>query len=301
MEYYDGTPRARRRDAVLAGGVLLLALVLFFMPMDYQAPIRQALRGTVLRPFLVLQAEVVARGASPEDVNDVRAQRDSLAAVVAAQATLVEENRRLRSLLGLGRRAESEFVSAEVLRVGMHGAESTFLLTVGAADGVQVGSPVLTSEGLLGVVRDVDEHTAHAMDWTHPEFRASAMTADGEVYGIVEPRRGRFREADVLALAGAPFHSDVASGTRVVTSGRGGIYPRGAPIGTVLGIEEADTGWRKSYLLRPAVRPAEATHVLVGIRPSTGRVNVSGLWSVAAPPDTASEEETGERRSGERP
>ena len=33
-----------------------------------------------------------------------------------------------------------------------------------------------------------------SIDWTNPDFRASAMTADGRAYGIVEPRRGRFRE-----------------------------------------------------------------------------------------------------------
>ncbi|MFW6202263.1 MAG: rod shape-determining protein MreC, partial [Gemmatimonadota bacterium] len=166
MEYYDGTRRSRRRDAVLAGAMVLLALVLYFMPADYQAPIRQALRGTALRPFLALQAEVVRRGTSREDLTEIRAERDSLAAVVAAQATLVEENRRLRGLLGLQQRADAAFAPAEVLRVGMDGAESTFLLTVGTADGVRVGSPVLSAEGLLGVVRDVDERTAHAMDWT---------------------------------------------------------------------------------------------------------------------------------------
>jgi hypothetical protein len=56
------------------------------------------------------------------------------------------------------------------------------------------------------------------------------------------------------------------------------------PVGTVLGIEEADTGWRKSYLLRPAVRPEAARHVLVGIAPAG---DLSDVWHTAAPPDPA--------------
>ncbi|NIR60709.1 MAG: hypothetical protein GWO02_14985, partial [Gammaproteobacteria bacterium] len=147
--------------------------------------------------------------------------------------------------------------------------------------------PVLTPDGLLGVVWEVDEHMSHAVDWTHAEFRASAMTMDGVVYGLVEPRRGEFREEDLLALTGAPFHSDIQPGTRVVTSGRGGIYPRGIPLGTVVGIEEADTGWRKSYLLRPSVRPESVLHVLVGIRKDRGgEGDLSNLWPVAGDPDT---------------
>ncbi|HEX6940141.1 MAG TPA: rod shape-determining protein MreC [Longimicrobiales bacterium] len=269
-------------------GLLLLALFLFFLPAGYQAPIRSALRGTALRPFLAIQREIVERRGLGIDIAELRARHDSLAAVAAAQATLAEENRRLRALLGLRARAEQSFKSAEVMRLGVEGAESSFLLDIGAADGVEVGSPVLTPDGLLGVVWEVDEHVSHAIDWTHPEFRASAMTMDGQVYGLVEPRRGGFREEDLLVLSGAPFHSDIQPGTRIVTSGRGGIYPRGIPLGSVVGIEEADTGWRKSYLLRPAVRPEAASHVLVGIRQDRGgEGDLSKLWPVGGEPDTA--------------
>jgi hypothetical protein len=99
-----------------------------------------------------------------------------------------------------------------------------------------------------------------------------------QAYGIVEPRRGRYREEDQLALVGTPFHVDVRPGTRVVTSGRGGVYPRGILLGTVVGIEDADTGWRKSYLVRPAVRPEAVTYVLVGWT-SGGHADLSPLWT----------------------
>jgi hypothetical protein len=55
----------------------------------------------------------------------------------------------------------------------------------------------------------------------------------------------------------------------------------------VIGIEEADTGWRKSYLIRPAVRPEAVSQVLVGTMPG-GRTDLSELWHVTAPPDTLS-------------
>lgn len=217
------------------------------------------------------------------DVSALRAQRDSLAALVAAQAGLSEENRQLRSALNLSVRLVDRYAPANVLRVGLTSAESTFVIDAGRADGVYVGSPVLTADGLLGVVWEVDERTAQAIDWTHPDFRVSAMTADGQAYGIVEPRRGRHREEDLLALTGSPFQVDVRPGRRVVSSGRGGLFPRGVMIGTVIGIEEADTGWRKSYLVRPAVRPEGAVHVLVAIR--EGVDDLSDVWQVVAPPD----------------
>lgn len=280
---FDGTRRTRRRDAALAGLVLLVALILLAIPDDYQRPIRGAIRGTILRPFLGAQSQIAQRRTGAVDVTALRAQRDSLAAIVAAQAALSEENRQLRSALGIASRVADRYVSANVLRAGLTSAESTFIVDVGREHGVFVGSPVLTADGLLGVVVEVGDRSAQAFDWTHPDFRVSAMTADGQAYGIVEPRRGRSREEDQLALTGSPFQVDVRPGRRVVSSGRGGLFPRGVMIGTVIGIEEADTGWRKSYLLRPAVRPEAAVHVLVGTR--EGGHDLSDVWQVSAPPD----------------
>jgi rod shape-determining protein MreC len=280
---FDGTRRARRKDAGIAAAILLVALILLVLPAEYQRPVRHGIRSTVLQPFLLLQSQITQRRGQSVDVGQLRAQRDSLAAVVAAQASLSEENRQLRSALGLQSRMGDAFIPANVIRAGLSSAESTFILDVGRADGVFVGSTVLTADGLLGVVWEVDERSAQAIDWTHPDFRISAMTADGAAYGLVEPRRGAYREADLLALTGTAFQVDVRPGRRVVSSGRGGLHPRGIPVGTIIGIEEADTGWRKSYLVRPAVRPEGAVHVLVAVREGGG--NLGDAWQVQAPPD----------------
>ncbi len=265
MDYFEDPRRARWRSIGLASVFLVAALFLYFLPQNHQTPIRRAIRGTVLMPFIVAQSEMETQAARTAAMRELRAQRDSLLAVVSAQASLAEENRQLRELLGLRSRAPGSFVPAELVRVGTPGGESSFLLDVGQEDGVAVGSPVIAAGGLLGVVWEVGATSSQAIDWTHSDFRASAMTADGEAYGIVQSRRGLYREQDRMALEGAPFHTDVAPGTRVVTSGRGGMYPRGILLGTVVAVEDAEPGWRKSYIVRPAVRPEAATHVLVGV------------------------------------
>jgi rod shape-determining protein MreC len=297
---FDGTRKARRRDAAIAGGILLLALILVVLPAAYQSPVRSVLRGTLLRPFLALQTQLAQRSGRLIDVTALRAQRDSLAALVAAQASLSEENRQLRAALGLTSRVQDSFISANVLQPGLSSAESTFLLDVGSEDGVRVGSPVITADGLLGVVWEVERNRSQAIDWTHPEFRVSAMTADGLAYGLVEPWRSEYRDQDVLALTGAPFQVDVRPGQRVVSSGRGNLFPRGVPIGTIIGIEDADTGWRKSYLIRPAVRPEATRHVLVGLGEGPAE-DLSDVWHVSAPPDPLRADTAAARRTGGAP
>jgi rod shape-determining protein MreC len=140
-----------------------------------------------------------------------------------------------------------------------------FLVSAGARDGVVEGAPVVDRNGLVGVIREVRPGTAVGMDWTHPDFRASAMVTDGSSYGIVENRRGAFREEDRLVLTGGAYHETVEAGTLILTSGLGGVYPRGIPIGEVDGVAEVQDQWRKSYWLRPRVEPASVTHALVRV------------------------------------
>jgi rod shape-determining protein MreC len=275
---FDGSRKARRRDLLMAAAIVLVAFILFALPAAYQRPMRDIVRGSLLMPFLSAQSTLAYRRSTTVDVHELRAQRDSLAALVAAEATLAEENRRLRALIGLRARAGASFVPAEVLRLGLSGAESSFIINVGSAKGVKVDSPVLAPEGLIGRVVEVKQNSALAIDWTHPDFRASAMTIDGQAYGIVEARRGNYREEDLMALTGAPFHTDLQPGTLIVTSGRGTLFPRGIPLGIILGIEEADTGWRKSYLIRPAARPEAVTHVLVGLTVGASE-DLAKLWN----------------------
>lgn len=288
---FDGTRRWRRREAVIAATFLFLAVILLLLPSAYQEPLRAGIRNTVLRPFIAAQARIAADRALRADISQIRAQRDSLAALAVAQRSLAEENRQLRAMLGLGQRTGAEFVGAQVLRVGTTGTKSTFLIDVGTEDGIGVGSPIIAPEGLLGVVVRADAQTSQAIDWTSSEFKVGAMTIDGTAFGIVESMSGRFGEVDILLLTGAPFHSDVRPGSLIVTSGRGQRYPRGIPVGTVLGIQDADTGWRKSYLMRPAVRPEATLHVLVG-KINAVPADVSELWQLTVSADSVSTDTT---------
>src|SRR5690606_35772494 len=133
---------------------------LYLLPAGYQAPIRETIRRTVLRPFIVAQARIDLQRASWSELERVRAQRDSLPAVAAAQAALAEENRQLRAALAIRARAGERFVPAQVLRAGLAPGEGTFLVDAGSQDGVRVGSPVVTADGLLGVVVGVDTNVA---------------------------------------------------------------------------------------------------------------------------------------------
>jgi cell shape-determining protein MreC len=267
-----------RRHWVVAVVFVVLALVLLYLPPVQQQRIATVLRATVLRPFVLTQEALTAARLRATESERLRAVLDSVVGASTPNTVLLEENQRLRGLLSLSVRLGPSWVAASVIRAGTVGSESTFQLDVGSADGVEVNAPVITRAGLMGLVREVGQRTALGMDWTHPEFRASAMSQDGLTTGMVETVRGDFREEDRLQFNGTAFHTSLADGTMVVTTGLG-VIPRGIPVGTIAGLAEEDEGWRRSYWLDPMVEPRSVTHVLVATE-LRGVPDVSSGWSV---------------------
>jgi rod shape-determining protein MreC len=160
-----------------------------------------------------------------------------------------EENRQLRAALRFPAPAGFRIVLCPVLsQGGGTGWQRQVRLGRGSLDGLQAGDPVLVAEGLVGRVENVTPHTADVLLLADPNSRVACeldppppgMNAvRGVVCGgggraagegdlaflyVVDPLRLRYLKRDV----------EVAPRTRVVTSGLGGIFPRGLAVGYVL-------------------------------------------------------------------
>jgi rod shape-determining protein MreC len=189
---------------------------------------------------------------------------------------------RLRSLLQLSQRLSVGYLGAEVLHQSVPTDGRTFILSAGRDQGVKQFDPVIGPEGLLGVVREVEATRSLAMTWAHPEFRASAFTVPGQIFGVVAPALQVTGSEQLLQLRGVAIRDSVAEGTLVVTSGLGGVYPQGIPIGTVFGQATEETGWERIYLVRPAAFPEEASQVLI-LR-GAGEAKVEGAFGADSTP-----------------
>ena len=247
--------------------LVMASAILMKLPERTQHAVGEAVRSSVLQPFLAINGAVTRYKARAMDYDVLRAQYDSLLTLVAARRTLAEENRQLRGLLILPQRRPGRFVPVTVVRPGTTAAGSVFYMDAGAASGIEQFDAVVTETGLLGQVQDVRARSATAFDWSHPDFRASAMSADGTAHGLVEPIRGDYREQDLLLLRGTAYLSGLETGVEILTSGRGGAFPRGVLIGWVMGVAETSAGWSASYYVQPAVHPGSVTHASVEIGP----------------------------------
>ena len=200
----------------------------------------------------------------------VTAERDSAAYLAQFLPSLRAENERLRQLLRLSHRLTTTYVSAEVLHQPHATDGRTLLLSAGSRQGVAPFNPVIAPEGLIGVILSVTSRSSIAMSWAHPEFRVSAFTVGGNALGVVAPSaEGRNAEGS-LELRGIPYRDSVPLGTLVLSSGLGGVFPKGIPIGTVTGTVREEAGWERVYRLRPAANPGSAAHVLVLVGTRSG-------------------------------
>ncbi len=257
---------ASRRDTLAFVICILLSLSARVAPTQVQANIGIGVR-VVAGPFLWMSARAEALHTAVAHIPELNAQLDSTVIDSHQLYSLAEENNRLRDLLSLSNRMRMRHVAAEALHQASPMGEFTLVLSAGSDKGVFEMAPVIAPAGLVGVVRSVGVGTSIAVMWTHPDFRASAMTADGSVFGIVEPRGRIGPQTELMQIRGIPFRDEVPIGSRVYTSGRGshlgGALPRGIPIGTVRLLAEQNEGWSKTYVLDPAVQPGSVGHVII--------------------------------------
>jgi rod shape-determining protein MreC len=268
-----------RTDTVVIAAAFIIAVILFALPARYREALAGALRRTVDLPLVHLQMRAELARDAMRSHDRVAAVRDSAALQTMLVPELQNENERLRHLLGLSARLGWGFVPAEALQGSTAAGEDdqTLILTAGSAAGVRRFSPVVTTDGLVGMVETVDPRQSLAIMWTHPDFRVSAEAADGSAYGIIRPHGGSGAERYLLEMSGVPFRNAVRTGTLIVSSGQGGTYPSGIPIGTVVSEIRTPEAWARTYLVRPTVLPSHVGSVMV-LLPQRVAGGVHNVW-----------------------
>ncbi len=252
-----------RSDTLLLLVCLLLSTAAIALPDRWSQRIATALRDSVLSPLLWIQRQAEEGRTSRSRFQAIQAERDSVALASQSLSALGAENARLRALLELRARTVSTSVPAEVLHQTAPTEGRTLLLGVGARTGIRAGDPVVSPEGLLGVLVSVGARTSVAMTWAHPDFRVSAVTEDGSALGIVAPSSTTEASETFLEFRGVAYRDSVATGTLVMTSGLGGVYPRGVPIGRVAGVRREELGYERIYRLAPMANPGHVAHALI--------------------------------------
>jgi rod shape-determining protein MreC len=178
---------------------------------------------------------------------------------MARMTTVVADNARLRELLDTARRDSLDVQLAPVLDVDLDPTRQRLVLDAGSRDGVRIGQSVIDAGGLLGQVIDVTPMHATVLLLTDADHAVPVAIARNGVR-LVAYGRGR---SDTLALASIPLSSDVKVGDMVVTSGLGGRFPPGFPVGAITALRPDES---RAFLvgdLKPAAQLDRGRDVLL--------------------------------------
>ena len=156
---------------------------------------------------------------------------------VARLQTASAENARLRGLLDAARRGGLDVQLAPILDIDLDPTRQRLLLDAGSRDGVHAGQSVIDAGGLVGQVISVRPRNATVLLLTDPDHAVPVMVARTGVR-LVAYGKGR---NGTLELANIPLSADVKVGDQVITSGIGGRFPAGFPVGTITALHPDDS------------------------------------------------------------
>jgi len=174
--------------------------------------------------------------------------------------TAALDNAQLRELLGVAERSGLDVQLAPILDIDLDPVRQRLVLAAGTREGVHVGQAVIDAGGLMGQVIATTGSTATVLLLTDPDHAVPVTVARNGVRLIVYGR------GDTLELRDIPLSAGVEVGDEIVTSGLGGRFPAGFPVGTIATLNPDDSHAFLVGELKPAAQLDRGRDVLL-LRP----------------------------------
>jgi rod shape-determining protein MreC len=175
----------------------------------------------------------------------------------------IRELVRLRRLLGLRESVSERSVAARVIGGDPSALFSTLVLDRGGEDGVREGQPVAAASGAVGRILSVGPDYAVCMWLCDPRSRIAAYVQRTRVLGVLA---GTGAGCELRYLSAG---DDVQVGDRILTAGRGSVFPKGILVGTVKELRK--DGLSVSAVVVPSVNVRKLEEVLVIYHSSPNR------------------------------
>jgi rod shape-determining protein MreC len=178
-----------------------------------------------------------------KEIEQLRQENQQLKLEGVQRKEIEAENARLRQAVGWRQQRKWEM---KLGRVIMHEPSNwwrSVQIDLGSRDGIVPEMPVLTVQGLVGKIWGVSLTRSQVVLLGDSHCKVSGLVqsdARDRVTGMVGP--SSTFDSTLVALSLLPPNANVKSGQGVVTSGSGGIFPPGIPVGTIVDAHPADYG-----------------------------------------------------------
>jgi rod shape-determining protein MreC len=188
-----------------------------------------------------LADSVLTRHELLKQVDALRRENQQLRSQAVQSLAIARENDQLRNLLGWQRQSPWRLKLANVVMRDPANWWRTVQIDLGSRDGLRENLPVITSAGLVGRVSSVSLTRAQIVLIGDPNCRVSATVENParDIGVIVASGPVDTSLVDLTYLASS---ANLKPGQSVVTSGLGGVFPKGIPIGQVVDSRSVEFG-----------------------------------------------------------
>lgn len=254
---------------LLAALVLAIVCVFTDVRSDWLAPVRSTLALATepvvaavdfpRRAVLAVGDWFTTRNTLAADNARLRQENLVLQRHVQRLAALTAENVRLRELLNSSALLDSRVQVAEIIAFDPDPSRSEVIINKGRDEGVYVGQPILDASGVLGQVIAAGRGQSRVILISDRRHGLPVEVSRNGVRAIAQGTGS----AGELQLQYLPVTVDVRVGDLLVTSGLGGVFPRGYPAGRVASIERDPGATFMTVAALPAAALAQSRHVLL--------------------------------------
>jgi len=168
------------------------------------------------------------------------------------------EAQRLRKLLSLTDDYHYHFVSARVIGREQAALSKTILINKGTTHGLKTGMPVIAPPGLIGRLVDVSWHASKVLLFIDENSNVDAIVQRTRMQGIISGAGPRG-----LILKYISKTQDVKEGDVIVSSGMGGVFPKGMLIGQVSHVDRQDASLFLKINVAPFVDFSKLEEILI--------------------------------------
>ncbi|MDE0064831.1 MAG: rod shape-determining protein MreC [Gammaproteobacteria bacterium] len=257
-------------------GYLLLGLVAASLGLVYLdtntrtlEPARDVL-GSVVYPgqvavespywFAAAAIEAVSSRASLlARLDELELQNLELTRVAMRLQALSTENDRMRELLGSRARLPTEVMIAELVGVVPNPDTLQVIIDKGTQDGVRIGQAVIDAEGLFGQVVETSRFSSWVLQIADVSHAVPVELMRNGLRSIA----GGTGQIDLLLLENVPVTADIRQGDLLLTSGLGGRFPRGYPVGQVQSVLTERTRAFAQVSVKPSALLDRSSYLLV--------------------------------------
>ncbi len=204
-----------------------------------------------------------------EQNQDLQKQVDGLQRTLVRMEAIEAENLRLRELVNMSKRLDQHrLVGARVIGFSISPVSRVIRINVGRKQGVEAGLAVVDGHGLVGKIQSVTEGYSDVRLIVDGRNAVDVVIQRSRARGIVRGR-GDDTTCSVDYLVRT---SDVKLHDKVVTSGMGGIYPKGLLVGTISMVTSPAAGVFRQAELQPVVAFQKLEDVMVVLMPVSAEV-----------------------------